>query len=78
MLAAGDTITVSIGGCQSYLSAWGVMPYYELFEDDDYEDSVADMREVFPGSINGVTAPTLSNLSDTGTYINGEIVALFF
>jgi len=78
VLAAGDTITVSIGGSQNFLSAWGVMPYYELFEDDDYEDAVDDLQEVFPGSIDGVTAPTLSNLSDTGTYVNGEMVALFF
>ncbi len=74
VLAAGDTITVSIAGSNKFAGVWRSNPTYELFEDGDYEDSVSDMREVFPGSIDGVTVPTLSNYSDT----NGEIVALYY
>ncbi len=69
-IAAGDTITVSVAGSDAFESAWGVSPTYELFEDGGGSDGVPDMREVFPGSINGVgvqtdgTVPTLTNASE--------------
>ena len=59
-----------MAGSDAFESAWGVSPTYELFEDGGGSDGVPDMREVFPGSINGVgvqtdgTVPTLTNASE--------------
>ena len=79
VLGAGETITVSMAGSNSFGEVFlEKLPHYEMFEDNDYADGVTDMEEVFPGSINGEGLPTLSNLSDTGSYINGEIVALYY
>ena len=74
VLAAGDTITVSLAGSDKFNEVWAGNPHYELYEDADYGDNVADMREVFPGSINSATTPTLSNFSDE----SGEVIALYF
>ncbi len=79
VLPAGESITVSVAGSNAFGEVFpGLLPHYELFEDGDYSDGVTDMLEVFPGSIDGNQTPGLTNLSDTGTYINGEIVALYF
>ena len=79
VLPAGETITVSVPGSSSFGEVFpGLLPHYEFFEDDGFADNVADLEEVFPGSINGSGAPTLTNLSDAGEYINGEIVVLYF
>ncbi len=83
VLPAGGYISVSMPGSGEFSTVFldpltVKMPNYEMFEDGDTPDAVPDMVEVFPGSINGEGAPTLTNLSDTGTYINGEIVALYY
>ncbi len=64
-IAAGDTITVSVAGSDAFLGAWGIPPDYELFEDGSGPDDVPDMREVFPGSINGSSLPSLTNTGET-------------
>lgn len=64
-IAAGDTITVSVAGSDAYLGAWGILPDYELFEDGSGPDDVPDMREVFAGSINGGSIPSLTNTGET-------------
>jgi hypothetical protein len=76
VIQPGESLTVSIAGSQAFSSTFFGQPSFELFEDDDFVDYVPDMLEVFPGSNAG--GPTLTNLSDTGTYINGEIVALYY
>ncbi|MBU1674708.1 lamin tail domain-containing protein, partial [bacterium] len=83
VLPAGAYITVSMPGSGSFSEVFSdetttKLPHYEMFEDADNADGVPDMEEVFPGSIDGDGAPTLTNLSDMGTYINGEIVVLFY
>ncbi|MHB8077832.1 MAG: hypothetical protein ACYDIE_01075 [Candidatus Krumholzibacteriia bacterium] len=69
-IAAGDTITISIAGSDAFLASYGFLPDYELFEDGASPDDVPDMREVFPGSINGGSLPSLTN--------TGEIVVLYY
>jgi len=64
-IAAGDTITISVPGSDAFLTSWGILPDYELFEDGSGPDDVPDMREVFPGSINGGTIPSLTNTGET-------------
>ena len=76
VIAAGDTITITVPGSMAFETTFGTQPHYELFEDNDFSDYVPDMLEVFPGS--NANAPTLTNLTDTGTYINGEMVALYY
>jgi hypothetical protein len=64
-IAAGDTITVSVAGSDAYLGAWGILPDFELFEEGSGPDDVPDMREVFAGSINGGSIPSLTNTGET-------------
>jgi len=70
VLAAGDTITVAIAGSAAYTGNYGFAPHFELFEDGQYPDTIDDMRDVFDGSINGETTPSLTN--------GGEIVVLYY
>ncbi len=77
ILPAGGDITVSIPGSNSFQTAYaGMLPSYELFEDGGSADGVPDMREVFPGSINGSTIPSLTNINIADN--KGEIVILYF
>ena len=64
-IAAGDTITISVAGSDAYLGAWGILPDYELFEDGSGPDDVPDMREIFTGSINGGSIPSLTTTGET-------------
>jgi len=70
-IAAGQTMVISIAGSDAFSSAWGRQPDFELLEDGGTADGVADMREIFPGSLYGGTGPaTLTNSS--------EIVVLYY
>jgi len=66
VLAAGDSLAVSISGSSEYQDAYGRLPDFELFEDDPLTpDDVPELLEVFPGSINaglggGSNEPELS------------------
>ncbi len=64
VIAAGDTIAVSIAGSDAFFASYGFLPHFELFEDGTGPDDVPDMRPVFPGSINGTTVPSLTNTSE--------------
>ncbi|MBB96800.1 MAG: hypothetical protein CML68_19650 [Rhodobacteraceae bacterium] len=67
-IAAGAYITVALAGSDSYFAEYGMTPDYELFEDGDSPDGVADMVEAFEGSIN-----------DQGGLTNGgEMVSLLY
>jgi len=70
VIAAGDTISISIAGSNAYTGTYGFAPHYELFEDGQYGDNIDDFRDVFEGSINGASTPTLTN--------GGEIVVLYY
>jgi hypothetical protein len=75
VLPAHETITITVPGSQSFGDTFpGMTPDYELFEDDVSADGIPDMAEIFTGSINGDTNPSLTNLSET----NGEIIALYY
>jgi len=67
MIAPGEFQTVSISGSANFFAEYGFEPTYELFEDGVSTDSVPDMREALPGSIN-----------DQGGLTNGgEVVVLY-
>lgn len=63
----GSYQTVSINGSIGFVNDYGVMPTYELYEDDGSADGIPDMREAFSGSINGQ-----GGLTD-----NGEVIILY-
>ena len=66
-IAPGEYQTVAIAGSAGFLATYGFAPTYELFEDDASPDTVPDMREATPGSIDGASG--LSN--------GGEVVVLY-
>ena len=64
-LAAGDSLAISINGSNQYYEAYGRLPDFELFEDSGSPDTVPEMDQAFPGSINaglggGGNIPALS------------------
>jgi predicted extracellular nuclease len=65
-IAPGEFQTIAIAGSDSFFSAYGFDPTYELFE-DGAPDAVPDMREALPGSING----------QGGLTNGGEVVVLY-
>lgn len=65
VIAAGDTITISIGGSDAFASVFAFLPTFELYEDGGGADGVPDLDEVFDGSIKGESEPTLTNGSET-------------
>lgn len=64
-IAAGEYQTISMAGSDDFSSTYGVDPTYELFE-DGASDSVENMREAVPGSIN----------DQGGLTDSGEVVVL--
>jgi len=66
-IAAGEFQTISIAGSDGYFAEHGTDPTYELYEDASSADTIDDMREALPGSINGQGG--LSN--------SGEVVILY-
>jgi hypothetical protein len=69
VIAAGDTIAVSVTGSSLYLAAYGTLPDFEVFEEGATADAVPELVEVFPGSINagtlagGTNAVTISSVA---------------
>jgi len=53
VLAAGDTLAISVAGSNEYFAAYGRQPDFELFEDARVPDAVPELEPVFPGSIHG-------------------------
>ncbi|MEN1727569.1 MAG: hypothetical protein AAGJ52_03935, partial [Pseudomonadota bacterium] len=51
-IAAGERQTIALDGSTNFETAYGISPTYELFE-DGAPDGIPDLREAFPGSING-------------------------
>ena len=52
-IGPGAYQTISLAGSDSYFGEYGADPDYELYEDAASADSILDMREALPGSING-------------------------
>ena len=73
-IAAGDTIVVVTTGAAGFASQYGVLPDFELYEDDNEPDEVPDMEWVFGdasgNSIVDNTPPTLTN--------DGEVLILYY
>ncbi len=72
VIAAGDTITVAVSGSSTFLSKYGHLPDYEVYEDGAAPDAVPELVEVFPGSINagtlaGGTNTTVGLSDNTGS-----------
>lgn len=71
MLAAGDTVVVSIAGSNAYNAAYGRLPDFELFEDNAAPDAVPELVEAFPGSIHagaivgGTNTPSLTDNAES-------------
>ncbi len=65
ILAAGDSLAISIAGSTEYLDRYGRLPDFELFEDAFVPDDVPELVEAFPGSVNagslvgGTNSPAL-------------------
>ncbi len=70
VLAAGDSLAISINGSVEYQEAYGRLPDFELYEDSFAPDTVPELVEVFPGSIDagplsGVNVPALSDIAES-------------
>jgi predicted extracellular nuclease len=66
-IAPSEYQTIALSGSDDFFTEYGVDPTYELYEDGASPDGVPDMREAFPGSINGQGGLTNS----------GEVVILY-
>lgn len=66
-IAAGAYQTIALAGSTDFNAEYGILPTYELYEDDVAPDAVPDMREALPGSINGQGGLTNA----------GEVVVLY-
>ena len=66
-IAPGEYQTIAISGSDNYAASYGMNPTYELYE-DGAPDSVPNLLEGLPGSINGQGGLTNS----------GEIVIMFY
>ena len=67
-IAPGEYQTISLPGSEDFFATYGIDPTYELYEDGAGADSIPDMEEAFPGSINGQGGLTNS----------GEVVVLYY
>lgn len=78
MLAAGDTIVVSVAGSGGFSASYGFLPDLELFEDDAFPDNVPDMRPVFETAEGNSIITRTGASPSTPTLTNGgESVALY-
>jgi hypothetical protein len=67
MIAAGDTIVISIPGSTAFTASFGFEPDIELHEDDAFPDAVPDMRSIFPEPNNSiVSSASVPSLTNTG------------
>jgi predicted extracellular nuclease len=67
-IGPGEYQTIALPGSDAFFAEYGTEPTYELFEDGGSADSIPDMEEAFPGSINGQGGLTNS----------GEVVILYY
>ncbi len=74
VIAAGDTITISVTGSGVFATAYGFQPDFEVFEDGLAADTVPELVEVFPGSIN---AGSLAGGSNVVTLLGSGSVAMY-
>ncbi len=77
VIAAGDTVTVALLGSSAFEDYHLVSPDFELFEDAS-GDTIAELEEIFAGSIGApdATFGVLTNYNnDTG---NGEVLILYY
>jgi len=70
MIAAGDTIVITVPGSTAFSSNFGFDPDLELFEDGGSPDAVPDMRWIFGDEgdnsiITSGSTPTLTNGAET-------------
>lgn len=70
ILAAGDSLAISLDGSTKYQTAYGRLPDFELFEDGTTPDAVPELVEAFPGAINagplsGSNVPALSDIGES-------------
>jgi len=74
VLAAGDTLSISVTGSDEYFEAYGQLPDFELYEDATAPDTVPELVAVFPGSVhngnplgefNTSLLPALSDVSES-------------
>ncbi len=70
ILAAGDSLAISINGSTEFQEAYGRLPDFELFEESNIPDTVPELVEVFPGSIaagphGGSNVPVLSDIAES-------------
>ncbi len=73
-LAPGDTLVIAVKGSAAYLTAYGRLPDFELYEDGLVPDSVAEMVEVFPGSIGYGLGSGATNQPPDLTGIGGSLI----
>ena len=66
-IAPNEYQTVALAGSDSFVTAYGSSPTYELYEDDTVPDAIPDMREALPGTIN----------NQGGLTNDGEVVVLY-
>ena len=64
-IGAGEYQTVALAGSDAFVAAYGVDPTYELGEDGDGTDTIPEMREALPTSINFADGPGLSNAGES-------------
>jgi uncharacterized repeat protein (TIGR01451 family) len=67
-IAPGVHQTIALAGSDDFVSAYGITPTYELYEDGGSADSVPDMREATSGSI----------YDQSGLSNGGEVVILYY
>jgi len=74
VLAAGDTVAISVFGSAQYFEAYGQLPDFELYEDNSAPDAVPEMVAVFPnsvhegdplGEVNAILLPSLSDNAES-------------
>jgi len=80
-IAADSTIVVSIAGSVVYEEYFGFFPHLELFEDNEFEDNIPDMRYVFGDDVNNSivnrTGSGSGQPSTPGLTNGGEAVILY-
>jgi len=70
VIAAGDSIAISLNGSTEYQAAYGRKPDFELFEDGIAPDDIPELLEAYPGSINAGlggagNVPVLSDVAES-------------
>jgi hypothetical protein len=82
-IAAGDTITVAVGGSSAFSGTFGALPTYEVYEDGAGPDDVPDLEPVWSTDAdhNSIFSRNNANPSDDSvpTLTNtAEIVVLYY